>query len=105
MSDLISGLARQAQLEAEVRLLDQIMGILRRHNPLGLDIATHPEDYRPEANSILTRLRSAGPAVADVRAIVYEEFSNWRGAERAGAPERFDAVAQDIHSAAGLRRG
>lgn len=106
MSDLISGLARQAQLEAETRLLDRIMSILRSHNPLALDLEAQPEDYRPEANSILARLRSAGPEVDDVRAIVHEEFTNWRGAERAGEPARFDAVATEIHSAAtGLRRG
>jgi hypothetical protein len=99
-SGLIGDLARQQQLEAQTKLLDQVILILRKYNPLGLDMAAQPEDYRPEANSIAARIRAEGESLEGVRRVVHEEFVSWRGADRAGAIDDYTEIARDVRAAA-----
>lgn len=73
--------------------------LLRQHDPLDLIASGAPNDeYEPEVSAIIPRLREAR-GNADVRALVHEEFVRWFDAETAGAPSRYEDLANRIWNA------
>lgn len=69
---------------------------LNEADPLGLLRMGAPEDeYDPEVDTILPRLRGAA-SEADVRTILHEEFVRWFDESLAGAPEVYDGAARKI---------
>jgi hypothetical protein len=95
-------LERQRFLEVYRGLYDDVLEILKRHDPLGVGAAVRPNEYMPEVGTLLPRIRTAA-SVAEVRAIVHEEFVRWRGAD-AGDEQRYADIAGEI-DAARARRG
>lgn len=81
-------------------------------DPIRLIAMGAPDDeYDPEVETILPRLRSAGSA-AEVRTVLHEEFVRWFDERTAGPPERYTAAAAAIWAqigraerSAGPRRG
>ena len=80
----------RSRLKAEYgQLYTDIEQILFRHDPIGIAYEGHdsvednPDEYAPEVETILPRLRTANSA-DDVADIVYEEFHQlvWRSGNR-----------------------
>ena len=70
--------------------------LLARHDPMGLiEIGLPDDEYRPEAQAILPRLREAS-SPADLRGIVHEEFVRMFFAELAGKESDYEQIAQEL---------
>jgi len=71
--------------------------LLYRHDPIGLAATGAPKDeYEPEVNTIIPRLKGASSA-DDVRRIVHQEFLHWFGGEETAGPESaYDSIANEI---------
>jgi hypothetical protein len=82
------------------RLVAELEALLYRHDPIGIAFGDNPDEYSPEAGSIVPRLQGVG-TVEDVRRIVHEEFVRWFDADTAGPASRYQAVAQEIWTALG----
>ena len=78
-----------------------VEALLYRHDPIGIAFGDNPDEYSPEAGSIVPRLLDV-TTVEDVRRIVHEEFVRWFDADTAGPASRYQAVAQEIWTALGL---
>ena len=74
-------------------LYEKILGIITKHDPIG--IADIPDEYEPEVDTILPRIREAH-SKSEVRRIVHEEFANWFSPKVAGPEGRFDSIAAEI---------
>lgn len=55
------------------KLYDQVLEILFRHDPIGINFKDNKDEYSPEAGTILPRLKEAG-SQAKLRRIIHEEF-------------------------------
>jgi len=77
------------------RLLNEVSAILFRHDPIGINFEDNPDEYDPEAGTILPRLRR-DLSVEETTAIVHEEFVRWFEAETAGSRERYSTIAAEI---------
>ena len=76
----------------------QVAALLYRHDPIGIDLGDNPDEYHPEAETIVARLHRA-ESVDDVRTLVHEEFVHWFGDDTAGDPDRYDGVARELWAA------
>lgn len=89
--------------EEYVRLRRTVATILYNHDPIGLASAgAPPDEYAPEAGTILARARRAR-TVEELRRIVHREFVSWFDPQLAGSEERYDRVALDVWEALGNR--
>lgn len=77
------------------KLFDDVTAALFEDDPVHINFECNPDEYEPEASTIIPRLKMAGSAV-DVIGIVYEEFLQWFGADVAGHHSRYDAVGKKI---------
>ena len=79
------------------RLHDEVVSILYRHDPVGIGITIGgpPNEYEPEAGSILTRLQGVS-TVAELSAILREEFVRWFDEYLAGPVETYQPIAEEI---------
>ena len=89
---------RAALRERYGDLFDTVAAILFEADPMGINFETNTDEYEPEAGTILGRLSQAGNA-EDVTRIVHEQFVRWFGADDAGAPEQYHAIAMSIREA------
>ena len=76
-------------------LLAEVETLLYRHDPIGIAFGDNPDEYRPEAESVVARLPRAG-SVDDVRSLVHEEFVRWFDADTAGPADRYEVIARDV---------
>lgn len=78
-------------------LHDEVVSILYRHDPVGIGIIVDglPNEYEPEAGSILPLLR-VGATVAELSAILREEFVRWFDEDLAGPVETYQPIAEEI---------
>ena len=87
---------RPTQLTADhLRLVSDLEAQLYRHDPIGIAFGYNPNEYSPEAGSIVPRLRDV-ETVADVRRIVHEEFVHWFDDDTAGPAGRYQAIAEEL---------
>lgn len=77
------------------RLLAAVSAVLFRCDPVGINFEENGDEYDPEAETILPRLRECH-SVADVSRIVREEFVRWFDEDLAGGEERYEEVAREI---------
>lgn len=75
-------------------MVSAISEVLFRHDPIGINLGTKADEYKPEAQTIVVRLRGATDDVAALE-IVHEEFLSWFG-QTAGPVERYREVALEI---------
>jgi hypothetical protein len=76
-------------------LFDATVALLYRHDPIGINFEVNPDEYQPEAETILPRLSSCRSA-EDVLHVVHHEFVRWFGTGTAGPPERYAEVASQL---------
>lgn len=72
-----------------------VEALLYRHDPVGINFGDNPDEYRPEAESIVARLPHVRSA-EDVPALVHEEFVRWFDEDTAGSVTRYEAIARDL---------
>jgi hypothetical protein len=87
---------------AQERLYDDLLEVLRRHDPLGVGPHLRPNEYMPETGTILARLQDVASA-DEMLHLVHEEFVRWRGEAAAGDVTRYEPIASDVWQAR-LRR-
>jgi hypothetical protein len=85
------------KLRAEYRdLYTNVLEILFRVDPIGLNFEDNTDEYEPEVGSILPRLRGA-KSLPDVQQILKEELEYWFGASISDRfPERTHRAAEEI---------
>jgi len=76
-------------------LYDRVLQILFEIDPIGINFSHNTDEYEPEVETILPRLRSCTSA-RDVQQVVHEEFCRWFDADLAGAPDRYGEIAAKI---------
>ncbi len=76
-------------------LVDEVEALLHRHDPVGIGFGDNPDEYRPEAQSIVARLPRAR-SVDDVRTLVHGEFVRWFDQDTAGPADRYEVIARDV---------
>ncbi len=84
-------------------VVDAILEIFSRHDPIGLGAREDPLAYLPEVESLLARLEDAA-SEDDVRSLVHDEIQR-RVDEMAGPEMAYSAIARDIFGAWSRHRG
>jgi hypothetical protein len=80
-------------------LYNEILGILFRHDPIGINFETNTDEYGPEVDTILPRLKEAH-SPEELRRIIHEEFLHWfNGVDTAGPEANYDKIAQEVWAA------
>ena len=88
--------ARRKVLRAEYdELYDRVSAILFEEDPIGINFADNTDEYEPEVDTILPRLKTCH-TVADVQAVVHEEMVRWFDPVTAGPAERYATIATRI---------
>jgi hypothetical protein len=80
------------------QLYSKVQEILFRNDPIGINFEENKDEYDPEVSTILPRLKDAN-SEEDVINIVYEEFTNWFGADTAGDLTTYKEAAKEIWTA------
>jgi hypothetical protein len=76
-------------------LIDEVEALLYRHDPVGIGFGDNPDEYRPEAESIVACLPRAR-SVDDVATLVHGEFVRWFDEDTAGPADRYEDIARDV---------
>ncbi len=84
---------REAKSEYR-RLLEAITAILFRHDPAALNFGFNPDEYRPEAETIVYQLEGCSSEEA-VREVIERELLEWFDEVTAAGPE-VPAIAAEI---------
>ena len=80
-------------------LYDEVLDILFQHDPIGINFETNTDEYEPEVDTILPRLKEAA-STDDLRRIIHEEFMRWfNGEDTAGPEAKYDKIAQAVWAA------
>lgn len=88
--------AERKRLKAKYgELLALVVGILCKHDPIGIAYEDNPHEYEPEAQTILARLRMCHHS-DDVVTVAHEEFQQWFGPDVAGDRERYRSIGEEI---------
>ncbi len=90
--------ARKARVGPYRDLADEILALLSRHDPIGINVEDNTDEYDPEAETIVLRLVDAGTILSadEIKVLVHEEFVRWFGDGIAGPVERYRRIAQEI---------
>jgi hypothetical protein len=89
-------LLERRQLRAKYgELFDSVAALLFSHDPIGINFDENPDEYDPEAGTILPRLHGC-KSRDDVLSMVHEEFVHWFGVDTAGPQERYARIASEI---------
>ena len=84
----------QRRLKKEFgNLYDDVLALLFRYDPIGINFEDNVDEYSPEVGTILPRLKECR-GEDDVRRIVHEEFTRWFG--EAGTPEKYSDIGPEI---------
>ena len=81
-------------------LYSDVESIFFKHDPMGINFIDNTDEYDPEVDTILPRLKDTKSS-SDVSRIVREEFSKWfdqKDAEKI-AQSKYDAIASEIWKA------
>jgi hypothetical protein len=88
--------AARAELKREYGdLYERVSRLLFAWDPIGINFEFNTDEYEPEVDTILPRLRTCTSAV-DVQRIVHEEFCRWFDIDSAGGVERYEQIGRDI---------
>lgn len=79
-------------------LYDEILQILFRNDPIGINFEINTDEYEPEVSTILPRLMEAR-SVEDLHKIIHQEFVRWFGADIAGSKAKYTKIAQNVWDA------
>ena len=96
LTDIEKIQAKRRALRREYgELYDRVSRLLFSWDPIGINFEDNTDEYEPEVDTILPRLRACGGA-EDVQLVVYEEFCRWFTVEDAGPLERYEQIGGDI---------
>ena len=88
--------ARRAQIKKDyLEFYESVSEILFRHDPIGINFETNDDEYEPEVDTILPRLKNCS-SVEDVLKVIHEEFTKWFDEEIAGEKDRYVEIANEI---------
>jgi hypothetical protein len=76
-------------------LYDRVSRLLFRSDPIGINFEDNTDEYEPEVDTILPRLRAC-VSPEDVQRVVYEEFCRWFSVDDAGHLEHYEQIGRDI---------
>lgn len=76
-------------------LFNKVAAILFRLDPIGINFDDNPNEYEPEAGTILPRMKAC-KSLDDALTVVHEEFVRWFDAGTAGPRERYEPIASEI---------
>jgi hypothetical protein len=97
-------LERRARLRAEYGgVYDEVAALLFDADPIGINFGCNTDEYEPEVDLILPRLRESRD-VADVVRLVHEIFLRMFDPECAGPASRYEVVAARVFEAWQCRR-
>jgi hypothetical protein len=74
---------------------EELSAILFAEDPIGINFEHNSDEYEPEVETILPRLRSCR-SVSHVRDAVHQEFVRWFDASTAGSAEMYQRIAERI---------
>jgi hypothetical protein len=77
---------------------DEVSSILYQVDPMGINYEINPDEYEPEASTILPRLREWN-SLMDVQQIIHQEFIRWFNKESAGSESHYQQAAERIWNA------
>jgi hypothetical protein len=77
------------------QLFDSTAALLFRHDPVGINFDDNTDEYEPEAETILPRLKTCS-SPDEVLQVVHQEFVRWFDPSTAGPPERYTQIASEI---------
>jgi len=87
---------RQRELTVRYeQLTGDVEALLYRHDPIGIAFGDNPDEYSPEAGSIVPRLLDV-TTVEDVQRIVHEEFVRWFDSDTAGPAAGYQSIAEEL---------
>jgi hypothetical protein len=87
---------RQRELTVRYeQLTGDVEALLYRHDPIGIAFGDNPDEYSPEAGSIVPRLLDV-TTVEDVQRIVHEEFVRWFDSDTAGPAADYQSIAEEL---------
>ncbi len=88
-------IARREKVKAEYgSRFVEVSEILFRNDPIGINFESNTDEYEPEVETILPRLKNCFD-VRDVLNVVYEEFQKWFD-NSAGDIEKYKGIAEEI---------
>jgi hypothetical protein len=91
--------AERNRLRAEYSgLFDEAAAILFELDPIGINFETNRDEYEPEVETILPRLRTC-QSREDARKVIHDEFTRWFDRDTAGPESRYELVAERIWAA------
>ena len=76
-------------------LFDSMAALLFRHDPIGVNFDDNTDEYEPEVDPILPRMRGCHSS-DDVLRVVHEEFVRWFDSTIAGSPARYQEIASEM---------
>jgi hypothetical protein len=76
-------------------LYDELLALLFRRDPIGINRGTNTDEYDAEVRAILPRLESCRSA-ADVARVAHEEFIRLFDPAIAGSRARYERIAPEI---------
>lgn len=90
--------ARRAALREQFgELYDTAIAMFYRHDLIELAHGTNEDEYEAEVMTILPRLVTEAESVANVQAIIYDEFSRWfEGSDLLDPPEKYAGLAGEL---------
>jgi hypothetical protein len=86
---------RKAVKQEYGRLYDRVAAILFEEDPVGINFEDNTDEYEPETDTILPRLKFCRSA-EEVRSVVHEEFVRWFDGHVAGPQDRYGRIAKRI---------
>ncbi|NOT63801.1 MAG: hypothetical protein HOP19_26600 [Acidobacteria bacterium] len=90
---------KRQQRRTEYGTLYEIVSeILFRHDLMEINFGHNTDEYEPEVDTILPRLKECSSAL-DVRKVIHQEFVVWFDAEEAGSEQDYETIAQEVWAA------
>ena len=86
---------RKLLKEKYKNLYDELLALLFRYDPIGINFKDNADEYSLEVETILPRLKEAH-SPEKLCQIIHEEFVRWFGAETAGSASRYETLAKDV---------
>lgn len=98
--------ARNALKKQYSGLYDRVSAILFRIDPMGINFEDNTDEYDPETDTILPRLKDCNSA-DDVRKVAIEEFERWFDSDMlcSSNQRHFSEIAAAIWSELQICRG